>query len=165
MYQLIKSLDNYFNFAEASAHCDIPCKIYDPAIAQIAVLSMVRMVELIEELKAKDKLSLADQAQLTRLVMEKEQQGINAKKEVTIIWGDYFKAPQIEKHPHVHELVHSIMMKASFAKQHVDKAATIELLDLVNQFAAIFWETKGVATYTATCPYPPQQTVVYPKLA
>lgn len=165
MYQLIKSLDSYFNFAEASAHCDIPCKIYDPALAQIAVLSMVRMVELIEELKAKDKLSLADQAQLTRLVMEKEQQGINAKKEVTIIWGDYFKAPQIEKHPHVHELVHSIMMKASFAKQHVDKAATIELLDLVNQFAAIFWETKGVATYTATCPYPPQQTVVYPKLA
>ena len=96
--------------------------------------------------------------------MEKEQQGINAKKEVTIIWGDYFKAPQIEKHPNVHELVHSIMMKASFAKQHVDMAATIELLDLVNQFAAIFWETKGVQTYTATCPYPPQQTVVYPKL-
>lgn len=56
------------------------------------------------------------------------------------------------------------MMKASFAKQHVDMAATVELLDLVNQFAAIFWETKSVQTYTAICPYPPQQTVVYPKL-
>lgn len=164
MYNIIKSLDSYFNFELASAHCDIPCKIYDPAVAQIAVLSMIRMVELIEELKAKDELSIAEQAQLTRLVMEKEQQGINAKKEVTIIWGDYFKAPQIEKHPNVHQLVHSIMMKASFAKQHVDMAATVELLDLVNQFAAIFWETKSVQTYTAICPYPPQQTVVYPKL-
>ena len=164
MYEFIKSLDSYFNFEEASAHCDIPCKIYDPAVTQIAVLSMIRMVDLIEELRAKDELSLADQVQLTRLVMEKEQQGINVKKEVTIIWGDYFKTPQIEKHPHVHELVHDIMMKSSFAKQHVDKAATIELLDLVNQFAAIFWQTKGVDTYTATCPYPPQQSVVYPKL-
>ena len=53
MYNIIKSLDSYFNFELASAHCDIPCKIYDPAVAQIAVLSMIRMVELIEELKAK----------------------------------------------------------------------------------------------------------------
>lgn len=105
MYNIIKSLDSYFNFELASAHCDIPCKIYDPAVAQIAVLSMIRMVELIEELKAKDELSIAEQAQLIRLVMEKEEQGINAKKEVTIIWGDYFKAPQIEKHPNVHQLV------------------------------------------------------------
>ena len=49
-------------------------------------------------------------------------------------------------------------------KQHVDRANGEKLLALVNEFAASFWATKGVDTYTATCPYPPEETVVYPKL-
>ena len=28
---------------EANAHCDIPCKIYDPAVVQVAALSVVRL--------------------------------------------------------------------------------------------------------------------------
>ena len=28
------------------AHCDIPCKIYDPAAAQYAVLSVIRIIDL-----------------------------------------------------------------------------------------------------------------------
>jgi hypothetical protein len=35
---------------EASAHCDIPCGIYDPHLAQIAALTTVRMNQLIEKL-------------------------------------------------------------------------------------------------------------------
>ena len=34
--KLIQSIDRLAGFEEASAHCDIPCKIYDPAIALIA---------------------------------------------------------------------------------------------------------------------------------
>ena len=32
------------------AHCDIPCGIYDPHLAQIAALSVIRMNQLIEGL-------------------------------------------------------------------------------------------------------------------
>ena len=32
------------------AHCDIPCAVYDPAVAQFAALSVVRFLDLIGEM-------------------------------------------------------------------------------------------------------------------
>jgi nickel superoxide dismutase len=165
LYKLVQSLDTKLKFPTASAHCDIPCKIYDPIVAQISVLTMIRMVDLIEELES----SGADKdanyfSTLTRFVAQKEEHGVKLKQEVHIIWGDYIKKPQLEASPGLHELVHGIMLKASHCKQKVDKQATLELLELVNKFAEIFWASKGVSTIKATCPYPPSQEMIYPKL-
>lgn len=164
LYRLLSALDNNKKFSRVSAHCDIPCKIYDPINAQIAVLTMIRMVDLLEELNSKDKLSANDHAQFSRLVAQKEEHGFKVKEEIRVIWGDYIKQPQLDKFPELHELVHSIMLASSKAKQHIDKDAALDLLTKVNRFAEIFWVTKGIDTFTATCPYPPAQTLVYPKL-
>ncbi len=165
LYKIVKMLDEKQGFSTASAHCDIPCKIYDPITAQISVLTMIRMVDLIEELELpgvdKDANYLST---LTRLVAQKEEHGSKLKQEIHIIWGDYIKQPQLEAFPDLHSLVHSIMLKASHCKQKVDKKATLELLTLVNRFADIFWQTKGISTFKAVCPYPPAQELVYPKL-
>lgn len=147
-----------------SAHCDIPCKIYDPAPAQIAVLTMIRMIDLINELDAKGNLTIKDQAQLIRLVNEKEAHGLKVKEEVRVIWGDYFKQPQFDQVPQIHELVHKIMLQTSKVKQGVERVDALALLTLVNEFADAFWLTKGVATYKAVAPYLPSEAVVYPKL-
>jgi nickel superoxide dismutase len=40
----------------------------------------------------------------------------------------------------------------------------LELLQSVNRFAEIFWETKGVDTKRAKAPYKPGEEVVYPAL-
>ena len=98
------------DFQIAEAHCDIPCKIYDPAISQVAALSVVRLIDLLHEIDESDN-SLKSIAHRSRLVIEKEAQAKIVKNEVNIIWGDYFKAPQIESHPNVHTLVHEIMMQ------------------------------------------------------
>ncbi len=164
VYNTLKKLDSLMHFKSVSAHCDIPCKIYDPSSAQIAVLTMIRMVDLLDELSAKDTLTANDQAQFSRLVAQKEEHGHKVKEEIRIVWGDYIKEPQLTQFPELHELTHSIMLASSKAKQHIDKDATLDLLDKVNRFAEIFWESKGVATFTATCPYPPAQPVVYPDL-
>lgn len=164
LYRLLSAVDAKKSFSRVSAHCDIPCKIYDPSGAQIAVLTMIRMVDLLEELTEKGELSGNDQAQFSRLVAQKEEHGFKVKEDIRVIWGDYIKQPQLEKFPELHELTHSIMLAASKAKQHIDKDATLDLLAKVNRFAEIFWATKGVDTFSATCPYPPEQLVVYPKL-
>lgn len=164
LYTLFSKVDKYIKFPKASAHCDIPCKIYDPAVAQLNTLTVIRLLDLIQELNDKDQLSLADHAQLARLVAQKEEHAAKVKEEVRIIWGDYFKQPQFEQVPNANELVHSIMLQASKCKQGIDRAAGVALLALVNEFAEAFWLTKSVATYTAACPYPPQELVVYPKL-
>lgn len=164
LHSIVSLLDQKVGLQEASAHCDIPCKVYDPATAQICVLTMIRMVDLINELAAKETLTVADQAQIYRLVAQKEEHGLKLKEEIRVIWGDYFKQPQFDQIPNVHELVHNIMLQTSKAKQNIDRAITVELLELVNQFADAFWKTKGVDTIKAVCPYPPAEVVVYPKL-
>lgn len=164
LYQLINKFEQKFGLNTAAAHCDIPCKIYDPISAQLAALTVIRMLDLIAELDGKDSLTLAEQAQLSRLVVQKEEHAAKVKEEVRVIWGDYIKQPQLDQFPNLYQLSHSIMLQASKCKQHIDKDMGLELLKLVNKFADIFWQSKGVATFTATSPYPPAQPVVYPKL-
>ena len=164
LYSIARFIDKQIGVSVVSAHCDIPCKIYDPITAQIAALTIIRMVDLINELNANDNLSLKDQAQLIRLVNEKEKHGLQVKEEVRGIWGDYFKQPQFDQVPGIHELVHNIMLQASKAKQGIDRDDSLTLLTLVNDFARAFWTTKGVETFTATCPYPPAAEVIYPVL-
>ena len=163
IHQIFTKLDNVLKFEVAEAHCDIPCKIYDPSTAQIATLSVIRFMDLIHELNA-DPMSLAHHAQLSRLVREKEIHAAKVKEEVRVIWGDYFKQPQFEQFPNIHSLVHNIMLAASACKQNIEREKGVKLLSLVNEFADAFWKTKGVATFTAECPYPPSEQVIYPKL-
>lgn len=164
LFKILSKLDSRCHFSRVSAHCDIPCKIYDPISAQLAVLTMIRLVDLLNGLADQSKLSLNDKAQFNRLINEKEIHGQKVKEEIRIIWGDYFKQPQLELFPEIHDLVHSIMLKTSAAKQHVDKVVTLALLADVNRFAEVFWATKGVEVFSAVSPYPPSQTLIYPKL-
>ena len=164
IYKFLKFFEKIKPINKVNAHCDIPCKIYDPIFSQIASLTIIRLVDLIEEIKNKDNLLPEDHAQLSRLIAQKEEHGHKVKDEIRVIWGDYIKQPQLEKFPELHELSHSIMLLASKAKQNIDKNSSLELLEKVNRFAEIFWKSKDVNTFKATCPYPPQQEVVYPVL-
>ena len=56
------------------------------------------------------------------------------------------------------------MLTGSACKTTIDRANGEKLLALVNEFADAFWKTKGIDTFTAECPYPPSEQVVYPKL-
>ena len=163
-----KILHNYLNdksrFETVFAHCDIPCKIYDPIFAQISVLTMIRLVDLIDELDISSSSSINDKAQFNRLVSQKEEHGIKVKDEISIIWGDYFKKPQFDEFPEIHELTHLIMLQCSKSKQNLDRSCVIELLVSVNRFAEIFWSTKNINTFKAKCPYPPELALVYPDL-
>lgn len=164
LHSLIKKLDQSVKLDSVSAHCDIPCGIYDPATAQIAALTVIRLVDQLIELEGEED-TLNNRNKFTRLIAQKEEHAEHVKHEIRVIWGDYFKAPQFEKFPQTHELAHSIMLQGSKARQHVDRDISLELLNLVNQFADIFWQTKGVETYRATSPYFPNEEVVYPKLS
>ena len=51
------------------------------------------------------------------------------------------------------------MLKASCNKQCVDRVAAVELLELVNEFSDIFWQSKNVATFRTISPYLPSESV------
>ena len=163
-FKILNKLDKFIKFRSVNAHCDIPCKIYDPMIAQVAALTIIRTVDLNNELSEKNDLNVSEKAQFSRLVSQKEEHGIKVKDEIRVIWGDYFKEPQFAKFPEIHDLTHNIMLTASKTKQNVSKDSAIELLNHVNRFAEIFCSTKDVPTYKAKCPYPPSLEVIYPDL-
>lgn len=159
------SLDKFLGIESVSAHCDIPCGIYDPGPALIAALSVARIMDIMAEKSANNpEPSLAYLNTISRLVMRKEEEAEKVKHEIRIIWGDFFKEPQIEKFPNTHNLVHSIMRKASSCKQEAHQQDARDLVELVNEFAESFWSVKGVETVRKVCPYAPKLEVVYPVL-
>tara|TARA_B100000686_G_scaffold351686_1_gene451147 strand:+ start:663 stop:1136 length:474 start_codon:yes stop_codon:yes gene_type:complete len=148
----------------AHAHCDIPCKVYDPSVIQYSALSIVRFMDLIaDEIKNSD-MSVSKISQLARLTAVKEEHAKEVKNEVATIWGDYFKEPQISKYPEIHELTHSIMQLASKCKQHINRDDGVKLLEEINKFTEIFWETKNIKTGRYYAPYPPELVIVCPVL-
>ncbi len=146
---------------DTNAHCDIPCAVYDPYTAQFAALSIVRILDLIGEID-ENPTSKADLTKLARLVSQKEEHASEVKEAVRVIWGDYFKEPQIEKFPEIHDLTHSIMMIASKCKQELSRENGLELLEKVNRFAEIFWATKDVETHAKKSLNPPNLDIISP---
>ncbi|MEI8334087.1 MAG: superoxide dismutase, Ni [Chloroflexota bacterium] len=125
----------------ARAHCDVPCGIYDPAGALLGAKTVARMVEIIGGLPVEDG-TVAERNKFTRCVLVKEQHAELVKRDIAVIWSDYFKPEHVEKHPQIHELTWSILKLAGKNKQSVDAEAAAQLIAKVEEFAAIFWETK-----------------------
>jgi nickel superoxide dismutase len=166
IHSLLSKLDNQFHFDQAKAHCDIPCGIYDPISAQIAAVTVVRMIDLMADFAAKapDKTATDYSMAMARYTLVKEEHAEKAKAEIRVIWGDYFKAAHLEKYPEVHGLVHTIMQLASKGRQSADRQAALDLVEAINKFAEIFWATKNMTTRRTKSPYNPPLELVYPVL-
>jgi nickel superoxide dismutase len=135
----------------AYAHCDIPCGIYDPHMAQIGALTVIRMVQLIQGLqKPGDGASKEEwdtySMQMSRYSTIKEQHAALVEHELIIIWSDYIRPEHVEKHANLHDLVWKTCKLTSTVKQQINMDAAQQLLAGVQEFAEIFWDTKGVKT-------------------
>jgi len=163
-HNLLNAIDQKLHFQRASAHCDIPCGIYDPIVAQIAALTVVRMVDLIKDLEAKGGSDAAFQNSLARYIAVKEEHAEKVKHEIRVIWGDFIKPQHVEKHPETTEVVQKVLQLGSKARQTADRESAVQLVEAVNQFAQIFWDAKGIPTKRAKAPYAPTLELVYPVL-
>ncbi|PHR91098.1 MAG: superoxide dismutase, Ni [Robiginitomaculum sp.] len=161
LHTLLSKFDTSLD--SASAHCDIPCGIYDPQPALYHALSTVRQMDILIGLKDKE-LDVHTVMQITRNSTEKEKQAEKVKAEIRIIWGDFIKGDNLKNNPGAHDLAHNIMLKASACKQDLHREDGLALVELVNDFAEMFWKMKGVRTKRVVAPYAPALEVVYPDL-
>ncbi|KAA1420873.1 superoxide dismutase, Ni [Nocardioides humilatus] len=121
---------------EVSAHCDLPCGVYDPAQARIEAESVKAVIQ-----KALDS---SDPDFRTRAIVIKEQRSNLVKEHLWVLWTDYFKPPHFEKYPQLHSLVNEATKLAGAAgtKGTLDIEVADQLLAKIDEIAAIFWETK-----------------------
>ena len=125
----------------AQAHCDIPCGIYDPATAQLAAESVEKMMTLIADLGAPS--DVAGHNSMARYVAVKEEHAETVKHEVRIIWGDFFKPPDLAVWPEMHDKVWDIMRSASACKVGTSVADAGALRTAVDEFAEQFAAIKA----------------------
>jgi len=125
----------------AHAHCDIPCGIYDPTPAKIAADTVAKMVEKIGALP-KDGTDATTRGNFVRMIAVKEEHAQICKKELEILWSDYFKPEHLEKYPKLHDTFWKAAKLCSKNKQNVDAAAAAELQAAVKEISDMFWATK-----------------------
>jgi nickel superoxide dismutase len=120
----------------ASAHCDLPCGVYDPAQARIEAESVKAIAEKYQ--------ANEDPEFRTRAILIKEQRAELVKHHLWVLWTDYFKPPHFEKYPQLHSLFNEAtkLAGASGAKGSVDPGVAEQLLGKIDEIAKIFWETK-----------------------
>lgn len=133
----------------AFAHCDGPCGVYDPAAARIAAEAVLSMEKKIAALG--DAHDAAATNTRTRFIAIKEQQAELVKKELDILWHDYFKPEHLEKYPNLHDTFWKAAKLASKNKTEQDAANGEALLGAIEEIHKIFWATKNrdVAFYRA----------------
>ena len=139
----LEILDFFLKFLparEVFAHCDIPCGIYDPHVSQLAAKTVLTMVKKINELP-KEK-SLTDENNFIRMVKVKEEHAELCKKEVLILWTDYFNLKHLGKFPDLHDLIWKTTKLCSENKRAVDEVKAQELIKLIDRVANIFNQTK-----------------------
>src|SRR4051812_7235834 len=120
----------------ASAHCDLPCGVYDPAQARIEAESIKAISE---KYQASD-----DPEFRTRSLLIKEQRAELVKHHLWVLWTDYFKAPHFEKYPQLHTLFNEATKLAggTGTKATFDAETAQQLIEKIDEIARIFAETK-----------------------
>jgi nickel superoxide dismutase len=119
-----------------SAHCDLPCGVYDPAQARIEAESVKA---IIEKYAANE-----DPAFRARAIQIKEERSDLVKHHLWVLWTDYFKPPHFEKYPQLHELFNEAtkLAGAGGTKGSLDVKTADDLLGKIAEIDRIFWETK-----------------------
>jgi nickel superoxide dismutase len=122
---------------EVTAHCDLPCGVYDPAQARIEAESVKGIQEKYQ--------SNEDPEFRTRAIEIKEQRSDLVKHHLWVLWTDYFKPPHFEKYPQLHGLFNEAtkLAGAGGTKASLDEKVADQLLEKIDEISTIFWETKA----------------------
>lgn len=139
----------------AEAHCDIPCGIYDPITAKIAAQTVQKMVLRIQALPQPGASETPQQRsdrenKLARYTQVKEEHATLCKRELDILWHDYFNPTHLQRFPDVHTTFWQAAKLASKCKQEVNMDAAKQLVGEVDKIAGMFWATKNVSDWKDT---------------
>lgn len=155
-------LDKLFFQQNAYAHCDIPCGIYDPHNAQLAAHTVIRMTQLLQEIKRNDETRV--EHDIARITHVKEEHSNILESELMTLKNDYFKPEIIEKlNVEIWDLFKKVLKSSTKARIGIDMIAAKETLELTMQVAELFYKSKGITCHRVKAPYPTGLDIVVQK--
>ncbi len=142
MYRLFSFLNKVVPAATVYAHCDIPCGIYTPEPSIVAARTVVRMVELMEELSVPDWQDTGAVREyenlMSRYVATKEEHAQICKDQMLILWTDFFKEEHLSMFPDLHDIFWEATKLCSKVKQGVSMKDAKELLSAAEKIGEMF---------------------------
>jgi nickel superoxide dismutase len=145
-------IDIFLKEEIALAHCDIPCGIYDPNRVQLAAHTIIRMTNLLAEVKQDD--DLKSDHTIARITHVKEDHVNILEEELETLRNDYFKEEHFKEYSNLNELFSKVLKSSAKARQNIDLEAAEDVLANVWQIAEIFFKTKGVSPIRVKSLYP-----------
>ena len=127
-------------FGDVYAHCDVPCGIYETDTMTHAAETCRVMVE--KALALGEDNDIEHLNQFARIVATKEKHAERVKREVAVLWGDYFKPEHLEKFPDLHEKVWQTLKQASKVKQSMKPEDCDALITRVADLSQMFADSK-----------------------
>jgi nickel superoxide dismutase len=119
----------------ASAHCDLPCGVYDPEQARIEAESVYKIIEKYN--------ASSDEQFKTRAIVIKEERAELAKHHIDVLWSDYFKPEHVQKYPEITELCWKAAKQCSKVKGSLDIGDARALLDMIDKIADVWTKAGG----------------------
>ena len=139
-----EQLRKLLRIEQVYAHCDIPCGIYDPFDALQAADTVIKMVAKLSDLAVPGGDATVEQKReyhnsFSRFVLAKEEYSEKCKKEVLILWTDYFNEQNSGAFKEeLHAAVWNATKLCSFNKRNVDLTKANELKAAVQKVAELF---------------------------
>lgn len=137
---LLSLIDKIRPASIAYAHCDIPCGIYVTHPAKTAADTVAKMVEKILALPTDGTAEEVLQARnsFVRMVMVKEEHAQICKKELLVLWTDYFKEEHLKMFPNLHETFWKAAKLCSKNKQEINAGLAKQLQETVHEIGHMF---------------------------
>jgi nickel superoxide dismutase len=154
MFQL---LSIFINEEKAFAHCDIPCGIYDPHLAQVAAHTVIRMTKLLSDVKNND---VKTQHDIARMTQVKEKHAGIMEEELETLRNDYFKEDHYKQFPNLQKLFTDTLKSISTVRQSIDPEISQSVLEGVMEIAEIFYKSKNVTPVRVKSVYPTEGEIV-----
>lgn len=145
----------------AYAHCDIPCGIYDVHNAQLAAHTIIRMTDLLGQIKREDELKA--EHDVARVANVKENHSDILEKELMTLENDYFKEEHYKKYENLGKFFSEANILGAKARQGIEPETAKELLEKVMQIAEIFYKSKNVEFVRVKSVYPTELEIVVQK--
>jgi nickel superoxide dismutase len=153
----LKQIFNLLPRREAYAHCDIPCGIYDPFVTQRAAHTILRMTQLILNIKVIDTKAQHDIARMTHV---KEKHAQILEEELETLRNDYFKKEHYDNYLQLQNLFAEALNLTSKARQNIDLEISQNLLSRVLDISEVFYKTKDVEPVRVKSVYPTEGEIV-----
>lgn len=128
-----RALNPFRAAATVSAHCDIPCGVYDPEQARIEAESCLKIIQKYHD--------SSDELFRQRCVHVKEERAELAKHHIDVLWSDWYKPAEMGSDHH--STFNNAVKAASSVKRSMDASNAEDLLGLIDDIDELWKANNG----------------------